>query len=298
MAGAADQASAGAETNTPDLSGIRIGVVGAGLMGRGVSFRFAKFGATVTLIDRDEAALQEAHKALRNIARHDVLFNQARESLQAPDRIHLTTELESLAECAFVVENITENIEAKLALYRRMKPILNEECVLAVNTSAISITRLAALLADPARVLGIHFMNPVHMKHTAEMIRGFHTTEASLAYAQSILARAGMEAVVVNDLPGFVSNRVLMLTVNEAIFTVQDGVATPEDVDRIFRECFGHPMGPLATGDLIGLDTILYTLDVLLEAYNDPKFRPAPLLRKMVDAGRLGRKSGEGFFKY
>lgn len=144
----------------------------------------------------------------------------------------------------------------------------------------------------------MHFMNPVPLKPTVEVIRGFHTTQQTIDTAQAMLRAMGKEGIVVNDMPGFVSNRVLMLTINEAVWLVQDQVASPEDVDRIFVTCFGHKMGPLATGDLIGLDTILYSVEVLYESYNDPKFRPCPLLKKMVDAGLHGRKSGRGFFDY
>jgi 3-hydroxybutyryl-CoA dehydrogenase len=160
------------------------------------------------------------------------------------------------------------------------------------------VTRLGGLTERPDRVLGIHFMNPVPMKPTVEMIRGFHTSEESLDTARRLLAAMGKDAIVVNDMPGFVSNRVLMLTVNEAAFVVQDGVAPAADVDLLFKKCFGHKMGPLETADLIGLDTILYSIEVLHESYADSKYRPCPLLKKMVDAGLLGRKSGKGFYDY
>jgi len=168
----------------------------------------------------------------------------------------------------------------------------------AANTSAYSITRIGSLTQRPDRVLGMHFMNPVPLKPTVEVIRAFHTSQATVDTALALLKGMGKEGIVVNDMPGFVSNRVLMLTINEAVWLVQDQVATPEDVDRIFVTCFGHKMGPLETADLIGLDTILFSIEVLYESFNDSKYRPCPLLRKMVDAGLHGRKSGQGFYSY
>jgi 3-hydroxybutyryl-CoA dehydrogenase len=170
--------------------------------------------------------------------------------------------------------------------------------VFAANTSCISITRIGGWTGRADRVLGMHFMNPVPLKPVVETVRGHHTSQETLDTAAALLAGMGKEAIVVNDFPGFVSNRVLMLTINEAAWEVQDGVASPEDIDRIFVTCFGHKMGPLATGDLIGLDTIVLSLEVLLDSYGDPKFRPCPLLRKMVDAGLHGRKTERGFFDY
>lgn len=276
----------------------KLGVIGAGVMGQGVAYRFARHGHQVTLIDVSEAKLNEARQAIRNIARHDMMFNRPPEPIDVFASIEFSIDLERLASCSFVIENVTENLAIKQEVYARLRDIISEDCIVAVNTSAISITKIGSLLQRPANVIGIHFMNPVHLKHTVEVIRGYHSAEAAIETAQATLRSAGIDGVVVNDYPGFVSNRVLMLTVNEAIFTVQDGVASVADVDRIFRECFGHKMGPLETADLIGLDTILYTLHVLFDSYNDPKFRPAPLLQKMVDANLHGRKSGEGFYKY
>ena len=168
----------------------------------------------------------------------------------------------------------------------------------AANTSAIPITRIASLTRRPARVIGMHFMNPVPLKPVVEVIRGYYTADETVALAQGLLAGMGKEGVVVNDSPGFVSNRVLMLTINEAIFLLHEGVAAAEDVDKIFKGCFGHKMGPLETADLIGLDTILLSIEVLYESFNDSKYRPCPLLKKMVDAGLYGQKSGQGFYTY
>lgn len=274
-----------------------IGVIGAGVMGQGVAYQFAKYGYPVRLVDISPAHLDAAKAAIRNISRHDMLVNRPAKPADL-GLIHYTTDLAEVGDADFLVENITENIDQKLKLYGDLNPLLKPSALLAVNTSAVSVTRLARLLQVPANVLGIHFMNPVHMKPTVEVIRGVYSSDATMRGALDLLGKIGIQGVVVQDSPGFVSNRVLMITINEAIWALQDGVSSAADIDRIFVECFGHKMGPLATGDLIGLDTILYTLEVLLDAYKDPKFRPAPLLVKLVDAGKWGRKTGEGVFKY
>ncbi|NSL87269.1 3-hydroxyacyl-CoA dehydrogenase family protein [Chitinophaga sp. Mgbs1] len=275
-----------------------IAVIGAGVMGQGVAYQFAKYGYPVLLTDNSEAALENARKEIRNIERLDRMLHKSASTVNVLDKITFTADLQSVSAADYIIENITENISLKENLYRQLNGILADHAILAVNTSAVSVTRLASFLQHPQQVNGIHFMNPVHLKPTVEVIRGYHTTDATISITQELLQSVKMIGVVVNDYPGFVSNRVLMLTVNEAVFTLQDGVATVPDIDKIFRECFGHKMGPLETADLIGLDTILYTLDVLFASYNDPKFRPAPLLKKMVDAGLHGRKSKEGFYKY
>jgi 3-hydroxybutyryl-CoA dehydrogenase len=277
-----------------------IGIIGAGVMGQGVAHQFAKYNYSVVLVDLTEDILEKAKKNIRNIARLDIMLNKGQNPTQGDllGKITFTTDLSALSSADFIVENTTENVQVKEEVYARLKNICRPETIVAVNTSAVSITKIGSLLRDASKVLGIHFMNPVHLKPTVEVIRGFHTGEDTIGTALSLLRSVNMSGVVVNDYPGFISNRVLMLTINEAIFALQDGVAKADDIDRIFRECFGHKMGPLETCDLIGCDTILYTLDVLYDSYNDSKFRPAPLLRKMVDANLLGRKNGRGFYKY
>jgi len=275
-----------------------IAIIGAGVMGQGVSYQFAKYEYNITLIDIADYALENAKKSIRNIERLDKMLHKSVSRVNVLDKITFTTDLSAIASADFVIENITENIALKETLYQQIKEFIAEHALLAVNTSAVSITRLASFLKNPQNVMGIHFMNPVHLKPTVEVIKGYHTTSETIDATQELLKTVDMTGVVVNDMPGFISNRVLMLTVNEAVFALQDGVAAAPDIDKIFRECFGHKMGPLETADLIGLDTILYTLHVLLNSYNDTKFRPAPLLTKMVDAGLHGRKSGEGFYKY
>jgi len=279
-----------------------VGVIGAGVMGSGVAQNLAQSGFRVVLVDRAEQALEGAKTAIRNAVRFQAFGAKDKSKLEAPEtvleRITFTTDYAPLKDAFYVIENVSEKWEAKSDVYARLEQVCPPETVYAVDTSCFSITRVGALTQRPAKVIGIHFMNPVPMKPTVEVIRGFHTSEETIAVTNALLAQMGKEGILVNDMPGFVSNRILMLTVNEAVFTVQDQVATAQQVDDIFKKCFGHKMGPLETADMIGLDTILYSIEVLHESYNDSKFRPCPLLKKMVDAGLLGRKSGQGFYKY
>lgn len=278
-----------------------IGVVGAGVMGIGVAHNLAQTGHQVILVDISNEILEHARQEIINNLRLQQMWN--RNQKQEPiseivERITFTTAYEQLAEVDFVIENATEKWDIKKEIHARLDAICPEHCVFAVNTSALSITRVASVTKRPSQIIGTHFMNPVPMKTMVEVIRGYHTSEETIATTKAVLAAMGKECVVVNDMPGFVSNRVLMLTVNEAIYLVQDQVATAADVDTIFKSCFGHKMGPLETADLIGLDTILYSVEVLYESYNDSKYRPCPLLKKMVDAGLHGRKNGQGFYTY
>lgn len=278
-----------------------IGVIGAGVMGRGLAQDLAQHGFRVLLIDVDERTLSDAKKAIRQSLRAQLMMQRLggpADTNTVLDRILTSTDLPVLREADFVIENVTEKWDVKKDIYRVIDECCPKHTVFAANTSAISITRIASLTTRVDRVLGMHFMNPVPMKKLVEVIRGFHTSEETLATAKQLLTGFGKEGVVVNDSPGFVSNRVLMLTVNEAAFLLHDGVSTAEDVDRIFRDCFGHKMGPLETADLIGLDTILYSIEVLYESFNDDKYRACPLLKKMVAAGLHGRKNGRGFYTY
>jgi 3-hydroxybutyryl-CoA dehydrogenase len=278
-----------------------VGVVGAGVMGVGVAQNLAQTGHRVLLVDVGDAVLERARAEIEKALRFHAMFSgqkSAEKPAQVLERITFTTSYDGFSEADFVVENVTEKWELKSPIYPVLDAVCPPHACFAANTSAYSITRIGALTSRPDRVLGMHFMNPVPLKPTVEVIRGFHTSQGTIDTAQAMLKAMGKEGIVVNDMPGFVSNRVLMLTINEAVWLVQDQVATAEDVDRIFVTCFGHRMGPLATGDLIGLDTILYSVEVLYEAYGDPKFRPCPLLKKMVDAGLHGRKTGKGFFEY
>lgn len=269
-------------------------------MGRGVAQNAATHGVRAVLVDCERVALDSALTEIHNGLRFSALFGKASgDAGLLMDRIEVCTDLERLNGAEYVVENITEDWALKQALYRSLDRICPPSCVFAANTSALSITKIGALVSAPERVIGVHFMNPVPMTKTVEVIRGFHTSEQSLRKTEAMLTSLGKDWVLVNDSPGFISNRVLMLTINEAIFLLQERVAeNPESVDRVFKSCFGHKMGPLETADLIGLDTILRSLEVLLESYSDPKFRPCPLLKKMVDAGLHGRKSHRGFYEY
>jgi 3-hydroxybutyryl-CoA dehydrogenase len=276
-----------------------IGVVGAGVMGAGVSHCFAEAGFKVVAVDASAEALERAgHDILRDLRLY-ALFKKSRTSpADVLRNIAFTTDFEQLRGADFVVENVTERWSVKEPIYRQLDVVCPPHAVFAANTSCIPITRIAATTTRPARVLGIHFMNPAPLINSVEMVRGHYTSDATIAEAIALMERIDKRAVVVNDSPGFVSNRVLMLAINEAIFVVHERVASAEDVDRIFTSCFAHKTGPLRTADLIGLDTILLSLEVLYESFSDSKYRPCPLLRRMVDAGLLGRKSGQGFFTY
>lgn len=278
-----------------------VGVVGAGVMGASVAQNLAQTAHRVVLIDVADESLERARAEIAKNLRFAALFDPGVREASHPailDRIEFTSDYERLEAVDFVVENATESWAVKQAIYPQLDRICRPDCILAANTSAISITRLAGTTRRPDRVIGMHFMNPVPQKPVVEVIRGWHSSDATVEAARCFLRQMGKQAIVVKDMPGFVSNRVLMLAINEAIFVVQDDVASPVDVDRIFVECLAHKMGPLATADLIGLDTILRSLDVLCESYNDSKYRPCPLLKQMVAAGLHGRKSGRGFFDY
>ena len=283
-----------------------VGVIGAGVMGVGVAQNLAQTGHQAILVDISDEVLGKARDEIRKNLRFRGMFqkgapaqgDKAEPADTVLGRIVFTTRLEDLSEVDFVVENVPEKWEIKREIYPRIDAICPERAVFAVNTSCYSITRVGALTKRPQQVIGMHFMNPVPLKPMVEVIRGHHTSEETIATARQFLAQLGKDCIIVNDYPGFVSNRVLMLTINEAVFLIQDGVASAEQVDQLFKTCFGHKMGPLETADLIGLDTILYSIEALYESYNDSKYRPAPLLKKMVDAGLHGRKNGKGFYDY
>jgi 3-hydroxybutyryl-CoA dehydrogenase len=278
-----------------------VAVIGAGVMGTGVAQSLAQAGLQVVLMDVSGPALERAQAKIRNDLRMHALLGGAplRESLATiVGRIRCTGALTELGAPDFLIENVVEKWAVKQPLYAELDACCPAHCVFAANTSAIPITRLGSATRRPAQVIGMHFMNPVPLKSTVEVIKGFHTSPQTIASAYELLRLMGKEAILVEDSPGFVSNRVLMLTINEAIHLVHEGVAAAEDVDKLFKNCFGHKMGPLETADLIGLDTILYSIDVLHECFADSKYRPSVLLKKMVDAGLHGRKSGRGFYEY
>ena len=278
-----------------------VGVIGVGNIGSGVVVDLVLHGIKAVGVDISEEAVQRARDGVLDGVRFAPLLSKAAPRLtreQALERLTFTTRLEEVAACDFVVENVTEDWAVKEPLYRRLDEILPASVCLGANTSCISVTRLGAATRRPDRVVGMHFMNPVHLKPTVEVIRGVHTSDATLAVVRQLFRQLQKEAIVVGDLPGFVSNRISHLFMNEAAFVFQDGLASAADIDAIFKKCFGHKMGPLETADLIGLDTVVRSLDVLYESFHDPKFRACPLMRKMVDAGHCGRKSGRGFHDY
>ena len=277
-----------------------IAVLGAGTMGNGIAHVFARSGHPVLLADISQPALDKGFETIRkNLAREVSKAKLTAEDSQAAEsRITLTTNLDSLAQASLAVEAATERFDIKSELFRKLDQILPPEAILASNTSSISITRLAALTQRPAQVIGMHFFNPVPVMKLVEIIRGLQTSQATFDTVKSLAQNLGKIPVEVNDAAGFVSNRVLMPLINEACFAVMEGVATPEAIDTIFREGMAHPMGPLTLADFIGLDVCLDIMRVLVEGLGDPKYRPCPLLVRMVSAGWLGRKSGRGFYTY
>jgi 3-hydroxybutyryl-CoA dehydrogenase len=276
-----------------------IGVVGAGVIGSGVAHLFAQSGHDVVLIDSASAQLDVARRSIRRNAK---LYGFLQETAVTPDdvmgRLTFAEDVGALSGVDFVIENITENWEMKHAVHLLIDRVVRETIPIAANTSAIPITRIAGIGRHPERVVGMHFMNPPPVMPMVEIIRGVRSSEEALAAARVLVEQAGKQSITVNDSPGFVTNRVMMLMVNEAMFLVHEGVSPPQDVDRLFKTCFGHKMGPLETADLIGLDTVLLSLETLYNEFNDSKYRPCPLLRQKVYAGTVGRKSGEGFHRY
>lgn len=278
-----------------------IAIIGAGTIGADVALTFALHNYHVLLKDISEDLLKQAESNIKNSYRFTKMMNKADTLLplnEVMNRIDLNTDYRDFQKADLVIENITEDYEAKKKVYLELNNLCRESVIYGVNTSCISITKIGALMKIPENVIGTHFMNPVPLSKLVEIVRGYYTSEDTIEKTKQFVKTLNKTSVVVNDLPGFVTNRVLMLTINESIWVVHDQVATPKDIDMIFKLGFGHKMGPLATADLIGLDTILNSLSILYESYNDPKYRPCPLLRKMVDAGLLGKKSGKGFYNY
>jgi 3-hydroxybutyryl-CoA dehydrogenase len=278
-----------------------VGVLGAGNIGVGVVTDLVLHGISAVVVDLSEEILQRARAdVLKNIRVVPLLSKTLPRITKevAMARMTLTTDLQDLAPCDFVIENVTENWAIKKQVYENLERVMPPEVCFGANTSCISITQIGSATKRPAHVVGIHLMNPVHLKPTVEVIRGFHTSDRTIETLLHLFSRLDKEAVIVDDMPGFVSNRISHLFMNEAAFVLQDQVATADKIDTIFRKCFGHKMGPLETADLIGLDTVMRSLDVLYESFQDSKYRCCPLLRKLVHAGHLGRKTGRGFYAY
>lgn len=278
----------------------KVGVLGAGTMGNGIAQAFATSGYSVIMRDMGQMPLDRGLGAIQKSVGKLVERGKmsVESSSQALERISTTIELRDLADCDLVIEAIFENFEAKAAAFEELDGLLGQEAILASNTSSIDITRLAAVTKRPDRFIGMHFFNPVPLMSLVEVIRGFGTSDETYATVRDTATRLGKTPVEVRDYPGFVSNRVLMPMINEAIFVLYEGVASKEDIDTVMKLGMNHPMGPLTLADFIGLDVCLNILEVLNDGFRDPKYRPCPLLVKMVQAGKLGRKSGEGFYSY
>ena len=277
-----------------------IGVVGSGTMGNGIAHVAARAGYRVLLCDVQQDALNRGIETIsrnldREIAKNKLSVSGKSEVIA---RITGTIEMDRFTECDFVIEAVIEDFEAKAKLFQSLDTIVRPGVIFASNTSSISITRMASKTQRPDKIIGMHFMNPVPVMSLVEIVRGLATSDATCRVTRSLAESFGKTPVEVADFPGFVSNRVLMPMINEAIFCVMEGVGSPEAIDTVMKLGMNHPMGQLALADLIGLDICLNILEVLHEGLGDPKYRPCPLLRKMVDAGQLGRKSGRGFHQY
>ena len=277
-----------------------IGVIGSGTMGNGIAQVAARAGYTVVMRDVNDEFLKRGISAIDKSLQRDVdkerLSTEEKQSIVG--RIGTTTELEALRDASFVIEAVTEDLAVKTEVFRSLDRITSPATILASNTSSISITRLGAATSRPDKVIGMHFMNPVPIMKLVEVIRGLATSHETYDKVRGLTDKLGKTALDCNDSPGFVSNRVLMPMINEAVFTLYEGVATRESIDGIMKLGMNHPMGPLALADFIGLDVCLAILNVLYDGFGDPKYRACPLLKRYVDAGWLGRKTGRGFYEY
>lgn len=277
-----------------------IGIIGAGTMGNGIAQTAAASGFDVVMCDIQQdfvdKGFQNIVKSLDRFVKKETMTED--QKAEVLGRIKTTTNLEDLEDCTLIVEAATENFEVKKQIFQKLDEITSEECILASNTSSISITKIAAVTSRPDKVIGMHFMNPVPLMKLVEVIRGIATSDETYAKVKEMSEKMGKTPLDCQDFPGFVANRILLPMINEAIYALYEGVATRESIDGIMKLGMNHPMGPLTLADFIGLDVCLAILRVMHEGLGDPKYRPCPLLVKMVDAGWLGRKSGKGFYEY